>query len=164
MKKTKVVAKQPESVVSLMQGTDIIRVLVIGAVVGLIVAALYFVFNKYVFTPILCSQFAGQNRCENTIYFANGVAVFLSATVGLLALIRQRVYRPLLVVLLALISLWHLIPVGVALDGWVLATFAALLYALAYAAFAWIVQIRNFILSFLLSLILSVLVWWLLVS
>lgn len=164
MAKAKVVPRQPEPAVVLMQGTDVVRTLVVGVIVGLVVVALYFALDRYVLTPILCGQLAGEGRCENVTAVANSLAVILGAAAGLFALIRQRVFRPLLVVLLALVALWQLIPTGAALNPWLLAVFAAFLYGCAYAAFAWIVQIRSFVVSLLLALALMALVYWVLVS
>lgn len=162
MAKARVV--QPEPVVTLMRIADVGRVMVIGAIIGLAAVALYFVLSKYVFTPILCGQFAGGDRCDSTLQFANALALIFAGVAGLFALVRQRVFRPLLVVLLSTIALWQVIPAAVSLNGWLLAVFMAVLFALAYGLFTWIVQIRSFAVAAIISVVLVVATWWLLVS
>lgn len=164
MAKAKVVVQKKEPVVALMSGVSIARLLAIGALVGLVTLALYLVLDKYVFTPILCSEIAGAGRCENKQYFASTLAMILGGGAGVMALVRLRAFRPLLVVILVTVSLWNVLVVAGVMGGWAVALWAMVLFALAYAVFAWLVQIRNFVVALIASIVLVVVVRLILVA
>lgn len=126
-----------------MKLSDLIRLLIGGAVVGLATYALFLALDQYVFTPALCSSAGLEERCADKESFASSFALVIGAFVGLFATVRQRVYRPLLVVLFATIGLWN-IPLLVAdFTWWAAALLVAAVFSFSYGAFAWIVQLRN---------------------
>ena len=83
----------------------VLNVLVIGVVVGLVNYALYIFFNQLVFQPLLCSGNGGMMSCSSSAGLANGLSILIASTIGLVFLVRERVYRPLLVVLAAGVAL-----------------------------------------------------------
>ena len=152
------VKEQPRPQVLMMPWRDVIRVALAGVVIGLVTAALYVVLDKYVFTPALCGEAtAAAGRCGNKLYFASALAMILSALGGLFAMVQLRVFRPLLVVLLVTIGLWNVVLLIDGLVWWQMALAAGLLFAVAYAAFAWLVQLRNFFLALGLGAVVVVL-------
>ncbi len=154
MASTKVVEQQPRAVMLLMSWNELFRVMIIGALTGLLVAALYAMIDKYVLTPSLCSNPELAARCASKPYFASGVAMLIGSVAGLFALVQQRVYRPLLVVLLAAAGLWNIVLLIVSFPLWGAIISAALLFAVTYAVFAWLAQIRNFIVALVVGLVL----------
>jgi hypothetical protein len=143
MASTKVI-EQPRPMAIVMSYKDLLRVIASGLVIGLITYALYVALDRYVFTPALCgnvSDLAG--RCQDKETFASSLAMVGGAIVGLFAMVQAKVYRPLLVVLFATISLWGVPMLLVDLPWWVFTAALSFIFALAYAAFAWIVQVRN---------------------
>ena len=92
------------------------------------------------------------------------VAIIISTIAGVANLARLRIYRPLLIGLAAAISLWGLqVITGGLAWYWAALVFVAL-FALAYAVFAWLARLRNFILALVVTIVLVVLVRWVLVA
>ena len=155
-----VVRKQVEQVrppVLLMPWRDLLKIAIAGAVIGIVTIALYVLLDKYVFTPTLCSDLnADTGRCENKLYFASGLAMVLGGIAALFYTVQQRVYRPLLVVLLVTVGLWNSLLLIAQLPMLLAACVAAALFALAYAVFSWLVQLRNFVAALAVSTIIVV--------
>lgn len=134
-----------------------------GAVIGLVTAAVYVLLYKFVFSAVLCRP-ESTGSCEQAPNYAATVTVIISLVSGVAALARQRIYRPLLVVIAAIVSLWGL-QTDVAGMPWYWAVLAtAVLFGLAYALYAWLARIRNFILALVVIVVVVVLVRWVLVA
>jgi hypothetical protein len=118
-------------------------VVLLGAVIGLLVWGLTLTLDRYVLTPTLC-QGSQLLQCSNTAQYAESAAAIIGAGVGLFFLVRLQVYRPLLVVVAVITSLWGVVA-NVALLPWYGIGLAVVgLYALAYGLFAWIARFRKF--------------------
>lgn len=134
---------------------EIIRTLIVGALVGIIVWGLSWLLNKGVFTPLMCHTHVGS-KCTLTPLYSGIAAEIIAAVIGLIALVRQRIFRPLLVVLAATITLWGLIG---DLTGtvWYASLVACIItYALAYAVFMLLARIRLLLLSIVAMVVLFV--------
>lgn len=156
MASTKVVEQQPRAVMLLMSWGELLRVVAVGALVGVVTWASYGLLHTYVLTPALCNAPELAARCQAEPYFAGGVATVVGAVVGLLLLVWQRVFRPLLVVLLASAGLWNVVLITTGFSWWVAILTSALLFGVTYAMFAWLAQIRNFIVSVIVGVVLVV--------
>jgi len=143
----------------LMTWKDLVKIGIFGAVIGLITMGLYLLFDRYVFTPTLCSDMnIGSGRCENKLVFSSSVALIIGALPALFFFVQQRVYRPLLVLLLAVVTLWN-IPLLLGELAMLPAILLSLLiFALTYLVFAWLVQIRNFPIALIASITVVVIV------
>lgn len=122
---------------------QLIQIAVLGAIVGVVTWLLSLFIGQLVLTPAMCSDNGGAGCAA--VGVGSAIATVLGGLVGLMGLVRLSVYRPLLIVLAALVSLWGL-------GSWVngLAWFEAmswsvLLYGFAYTAFAWLVRPRPFV-------------------
>lgn len=161
MTKTVVTEEKPNSVphgVLLMSWREVVRVALIGAVVGLATYALTVVLDKYIITGLACgAEPSGALNCDSKEYVASAAAMLLVAIGALFALVQSRVYRPLLVLILAAAGLWNVTLLALN-TSWFASIFAmALIFAIGYAAFAWLVQIRNFFLATALGIVVVVL-------
>jgi len=136
---------------------DALSIAIAGAVVGLIVLAVYFMLDKYVFTPGLCGENADPARCDSKVYFVSTLSMVIGGLAGLFALVRQRAFRPLLVVLLVSVGLWDIVLIIATMTWWVGALLIAAVFAVAYLAFAWLVQLRNFYMALGISALVIVL-------
>lgn len=153
------VLEQPRPAALLMSFKDLLRILGVGALIGLVTYALYVVLDQYVFTPALCGTGVGfPERCESKEYFASTLAMILGAMGGLFTLVQQRVYRPLLVVIASSFTLWNVLTLEGNIPWWGFTLLIAAIFALAYGAFAWIVQIRNLYIALGVSVILFVVI------
>lgn len=164
--KPKPVDDMPTTMPRLMTWRDAVNTLIVGAVIGLAALAVYFLLDKYVFTPGLCANQMDIDpaRCENKEYFASTLAMIVAGLGGLFALVQQRVFRPLLVVLLVTVGLWDVLPLIAGAEWWVSTLLSGLVFAIAYLAFAWLVQLRNFYLALGVSVLVIVVMRLILMS
>lgn len=123
-------------------GKIMLRVLVTGLIVGIVSWALTFLLDRFILQAIFCHD-AQAAMCVSSYTYAGNIVGIIMAIVGVSVLVRLGVFRPLLIVLATLVSLWGL-------AGWVsdLRWFEALLwtavlYAVCYVAYAWLARIRN---------------------
>jgi uncharacterized membrane protein YbhN (UPF0104 family) len=122
--------------------SKLVAVIALGAVVGLLIWGLMVVIDRYILDPVLCQGQALQ--CANTSQYSEAIASIVGAGVGLFFLVRLQVFRPLLVVVAAIASLWGIIGQAALLPWYGVGLSAILLYAFAYAIFTWVARIRSF--------------------
>lgn len=127
-----------------------LRVLVLGAFVGLITWGLYFVLETYVLRAIMCQD--GQTVGCAASNYAEVIAVILASGIGLLGLVKSGIFRPLLVVLATVISLWGVFGVMSILPWYLVGLYITLLYAISYLLFAWLARVRSFVAVVILSI------------
>ena len=84
------------------------------------------------------------------------MAAIIGAIVGLFFLVKLQVFRPLLVVLAAVVSLWGVVGLAGLLPWYGVGLSTIALYALAYSLFTWVARIRAFWLVVLLLIVLVV--------
>ena len=118
------------------------KVALTGAVIGIAVWGLAILLERFVLKGIFCGD-PSAAACTNVTTYAGNIAAVIMAIIGVVALVRLSVFRPLLIVLGAAISLWGLAAWLSGLGmleqlGW-----SVLLYALFYSLYAWIARIRN---------------------
>ena len=151
------VVDQPSPIMFNMRLVELFRVIGVGVIIGFITYLIFIILDKYVFTPSLCGTSGLEQRCANKESFASSIALVIGAFGGLFALVQQRVYRPLLVVILTTLALWNvpLIASGGSSLLWAVAM-AVILFGLAYGAFTWLVQVRNLYLAATLGIVLLI--------
>lgn len=144
---------------------EMFTIAIVGIIIGLLTLAIYFMLDRYVFTPALCNDTgAGLANCEGKEYYASALAMVAGGLGGLFALVQQRTFRPLLVVLLVTIGLWNIIIYMTGMTWWMGVLAGALLFGVAYVVFAWLVQLRNFYAALGLSVAVVVLMRLILMS
>ncbi len=146
-----------------MGADDVIRAIISGMGVGLVTAGAMHLLNTFIFSAVLCRP-QSVSDCAQAPTYAMIVAMVLGAIVGLVALARLRIYRPLLVVLAATIALWGLASVLSPLAWYWDIICSIVLFGLAYGLFAWLARIRNFIMSLVVTIVVVVIVRLLLVA
>ena len=146
--------EQPNTLIP-MSVQQVIRILLIGAGVGVVTWGLTLLLDMYVVKAIVC-QDAASTQCASSFEYASISASILAAGLGLLGLIRLQIFRALLVVLAATISLWG-IELMMRPWGWQVALpTSLLLFMVAYSLFAWLARLRSFILAVVIMLVLVV--------
>lgn len=135
----------------------LIQVAVLGAGLGALSWVLTALIRQVVFVPLFCGD-PSSSMCVGATGGAGVIALIITMIAGLLGLVRLGVYRPLLVVLAAGISLWGL-------AGWTAELFwveallwSVLLHLFIYAAFTWLVRPRSFPLALGAAVIVVVLI------
>ncbi len=143
--------------------SDFMSVLAIGAVAGLLVWAIGFLFDRFVFDMYFCqNEISAQcASAKNYSAVAAGLIVALAALGGL---VRVRVYRPLLVLIASFLSLWGLAQLSWGLEWSTGLPVMMLLYALAFGLYTWVARIREFWVSLIIVVLLVVAVRLVLVA
>jgi hypothetical protein len=134
------------------------RIAGIGLAVGLIAWILGHLLDAYVFKMILCAGDTPSMKCSTSYQYANAGAMILAAGAGLFALVKLQLYRPLMIGVLATLALWGVLDKVWSLPWHMSLLYAAIIFAAAYALFAWTARIRPFIIALGISIILLVIV------
>lgn len=132
----------------------------LAALVGLAVGALTWLvswfFQHVIFNSLVCHS--SVVSCAENGNVAFNVAAVLMAVVGVVALVRSGIYRPVLVSIAALVSLWSLQTLLSGLGWFEALLWTAALYGFSYTLFAWVLKIYNLTLAIGLLVVLVVLV------
>lgn len=140
-------ASDPHAAWATMSVKTIANIFLYGLLVGVITFALYLVLERYVFEPILCRESAALARCDSKEAIASGAAIILSSMLGLIMLVRERVYRPILAIIGIIISLWGVFALVAGLPVILAAIVSVILFAVAYVLFSWLVQPTSLMIS-----------------
>ena len=136
---------------------ELARIGAIGAVIGALSVGLYVLFHTYIFQAVLCRDQA-NTACGQAATYAAITTAFIASFVAVVVLAHIRVYRPLLIILAAILALWGIQAIAAVLPWyWALAGMIAV-GALAYSLFAWIARIRSFILSAVVAIVIAVII------
>lgn len=131
--------------------------LAVGAFVGLFGWALTVAINGWVLNPVFCRSADTASACANADITAWIIAHVLVSIVGLFMLIRANIFRPLLVTLAAMITLWAIGLWFLPSVIWAGLLWETILFALAYALFTWIASMKRFSYSLIVIVILVIL-------
>lgn len=150
-------ASDPHAAWATMSVKTIANIFLYGLLVGVITFALYLVLERYVFEPILCRESAALARCDSKEAIASGAAIILSSMLGLIMLVRERVYRPILAIIGIIISLWGVFALVAGLPVILAAIVSVILFAVAYVLFSWLVQPTSLMISIAAVVVVSAL-------
>jgi hypothetical protein len=153
MAKEKKVEK-PATIIPMLK-SDLIGILLLGAAAGLVVLGLGIVFNRFIFDVYFC-QGDVTTECTNARNYSAAIASVIAAIAAMGGLVRLRVYRPLLVVIASMVSLWGVVQVVWSLYWLIAVLVVAVLYALAFGLYSWVARIREFWISLLVIIVLVV--------
>lgn len=135
----------------------LIPLVITGLAVGALTLLGVYLLNQYVVGQIACQVGSSLIDCSDAPSFSSGIALIVTTIAGLIVMVRRRVYRPLLVAIATLVSLWG---IGASWPEQ-LTIFSGLLViaatALVYALIGWFALIRNFLIS-LAAIVVSVVV------
>jgi len=116
------------------------RTIALGAALGLIFWILTVLLGRYVVEPLVCKDLVDAAVCVDAVPVAGKIATILVAVLGVIAMVRVRIARPIIIAVATAGLLWNL-------AGWTQGLFwlesiiwSVLLYALCFALFAWITR------------------------
>ena len=135
----------------------LIYIVIIGLITGAAIWGLTLLLDVYIYKALLCANESAQ-QCIASTRYATTTATILGAAIGLFGLVRLQVFRPLLVVVAAVVALWGLIAVISPFAWYVALPIAMALYGLAFALFAWLVRLRHFLIALVSVIVLIVVV------
>ena len=146
---------------------DLIRVGILGLAVGVVIPAFGWLLQKFLVDPIFCretSVLAICNPSDLTMYY---IATVVVGVVAVALMANWQVFRPLLVAAAALAALWgfqRYVGDTVSHAGLEYYISSAVLYALAFVVFYWLLRLKSFALSVVLVVLAVVLIRWSLLS
>jgi len=140
-------ASDPHAAWATMNVRTITNIFLYGLLVGIVTFAAYLLLERFAFEPILCRESAALARCDSREAIASGTAIVLSSMLGLILLVRERVYRPILAIIGVAVSLWGLFGLVASLPIILAAVVSVILFAVAYVLFSWLVQPTSLVIS-----------------
>lgn len=137
------------------------RLTVIGsAIVGLVAGALTWglslVLQRYFVEPVFCHSVDSFGVCANGGTIGFNIALLIVAVAAVVALVRVEGYRPLLVAIAAIATLWSANTWLGVHTWWEATLWMSLLSMIAYLVYSWIARITIFPVSVLLMAIVVV--------
>ncbi len=125
--------------------SDVLRAFFVGALVGVVSMGMFYALNHFIFSAALCRT--GVEGCTNAPVYSGIIATVVGVIVGIVALAKAGIYRPLPAAIAAGVAMWGVYGLmGNAIWYWGL-LIGTILFALAYMLFAWLSRIRSFIIS-----------------
>jgi hypothetical protein len=146
---------------------DLIRVGLLGLAVGLFIPTLSWLLQKFLIAPVFCREATTLAVCgggDLTTYYISTVVLSVVA-VALMA--NWQVFRPLLVAVATASALWGLqryLGSTVAHSGVEYYISSGVIFALTFLLFYWILRLKSFALSVILTVLLVVLIRWALLT
>lgn len=116
----------------------------IGAGAGVLTWILSYLLANYVVGQVACRLGTSLIQCSDTTYVSGILALILVGILALILTVRQRLYRPLFVILASTLVLWGIGGswlVGMGYLGFLL---TVLISALVYSTMTWFSTVRNF--------------------
>jgi hypothetical protein len=142
---TETYVNQPRPKFAEMTVQTVVRIAILGAVLGLIAWGVSALVANYVIDPLFCKAEGGNfSVCSQGGLLASNIASLLVGGLAVIALLRLGVFRPLLISLAVVVTLWGIGPWMGALPWYESLSWTILLYAVAYVAFSWLARIRLF--------------------
>jgi hypothetical protein len=129
----------------------VMRVVLASMLLGLIAWALTYILQHFVLRAIFCQNPSAV--CTNLSGYSGGISAIIVMVIGVVMLVRIGVYRPLLVALCVMVSLWGL-------ASWIngLGIFESIfwtvgLYAVAYTLYSWLARLRSAVIMLVVILL-----------
>lgn len=143
---------------------SIMTTLATGLFVGVAGWLLNLAIQRFFVEPIFCRNADSFAMCANGGTIAWVIAIIIVSAAGLFSLVRIGVFRPLLVVLAAVIALWGVSSWLGPLEWWQAMLWQGALFALAYMLFTWIARAERFPVAFIVTILVILLMRLVVVS
>jgi hypothetical protein len=144
---------------------DLVRVGVLGLLIGLLVPVIGWLLQKYFITPVFCHETATLGVCAANDLTTYYVGTIIMTVIAVAVLANWQIFRPLLIAVAAASALWGLqryLGETLAKAGWEYYLSSAVIYGLAFISFYWLLRLKNFALSVALCVVAVVLMRWVL--
>jgi hypothetical protein len=146
---------------------EVLRVSLVGIIVGLLVPLFALAIANWFIDPVFCRSNQSFSICSSggVVAYHSAAIIIAMAVIALFA--NWGVFRPLPLVIAATIAMWGFKKFVDPLTSgnWVeYYLFSMVLTALCYLLFYWLLRLRNFPLSILLTAAATALVCWALVA
>lgn len=148
------------------EGKELLRVALLGVAVGIIIPFLSWLMQQYFVNPIFCRE-TTVGICAAADVTTYYVSTVVMAVIAIALMANWQVFRPLLIAVAAAATLWgaqRYVPEVVAKAGIEYYALSAGLYGLLYVLYYWLMRLRSFALSIVLTVAAIVLLRWILLS
>lgn len=135
----------------------LISSLLIGAATGAVGWLVTLFLQHYFIDPVFCASGDSSSICSNGSMIAWTLAHVLVVGASVVAMVGAAIYRPLLVAIAAFATVWGIQAWLGELEWWNATLWQALIFALAYAVYAWIARTIQFWAAALVTLVIFVL-------
>lgn len=143
-----------------------IKVIALGFMLGLAIPLLGWMISTWIIEPVFCKADSAFVFCATGGLWGYHIAAVLLSAAAVAILAGWTVYRPLIISLASLMSLWglqfYLAPIFT-LSGAEYYITSAILFAGTYFLFYWLMRLRNFAFSIALAVIALIVVRWVLI-
>ena len=144
-----------------------VKIAALGLIVGILVPLLSFLATQYFIQPVFCHATNTYGVCNNAGLTAYYISTVLISALATIILVNWQVFRPLLIAVAAAAALWGLQQaIGeLARQSWLeYGLLSAITFMFTYLLFYWLMRVRSFVASVLLSVLAVVLLRWLLLA
>jgi len=114
------------------------KVSLIGLGVGILWWVLTYTGLYLVISPILCKSAVSIGSCSDPLGLSGNIASVLAGAIGLGVLVRERVFRPIIVALATGATLWGLSTWADGLSLGEILAWSAVMYGISYLLYSWI--------------------------
>jgi len=114
------------------------RTIALGAVIGLVFWLVTVLVGNYIVEPLVCRNLTDAAMCTDATPLAGKIVTILVAALAVVAMVRMRVARPIIIAVATAAILWDLAAWTQGLFWLEAILWSVLLYALTFALFAWI--------------------------
>lgn len=133
---------------------EVARLAILGVVVGILVPLFALLIANYFIGPVFCRSADSFSVCSSGGVLAHHISAVIVGMMAVALLANWGVFRPLLVVVAVTIAMWglqkYLGPMGS--GNWTeYFAFSAALHGIGYVAFYWLLRLKSFPISVLLT-------------
>lgn len=146
---------------------EILKLAVLGALIGLLIPFVGYLLEHFFIAPVFCTAGDALGLCTNAGSVGYYTASVIFGAISIVVLANWQVFRPLVIAVAAIAALWgfkRYVQDIVGSSGLEYYLFSVVLYAAAYLLFYWIMRIRRFALSLILTIAIVLLLRWALVA
>lgn len=146
---------------------EVIKVVSLGAAVGVLAPFVAFLIERFFITPVFCSSAEAFEVCASGGLTAAYAATVILSIIALILLANWQVFRPLLIVVASAAALWGFKKFTTKLSiesGVEYYVYSMLIIAMSYALFYWVMRLKSFITSVIVTVLLVVLIRWVLIA
>lgn len=148
----------PTPAIELNRRNSLVLAFAVGTFVGFLGWIVALGVQDWVLAPIFCRSVDSTSVCGNSQLISWVVAYIFASMAGLMMMIRSGVFRPLLIVLAVLATMWA-IGTWFTPDLWGAGIlWSTVLFAISYALYTWLASIKSFAIAVTSTIITVVLV------
>ena len=134
------------------------RTIALGAALGLIFWIVTVVIGRYIVEPLVCKDLVDAAVCVDAVPIAGKIATILVAVLGVIAMVRVGIARPIIIAVASAALLWNLASWTQGLFWLESIIWSVLLYALCFALFAWITRYVTLWVTIVVSLLIVLII------